>query len=84
MKANTPCAQPRRRELGARGSPKARLGNSCTAWTPEGVPVSAECLCGWSRGVWKPGPAQMGCGMLGYQQGKGRDGPPGAEAGISP
>lgn len=41
--------------MGARGSPKARLGDSCTAWTLEGAPVSAGCLCGWGWGVWKLG-----------------------------
>lgn len=70
--------------MGARRSLKARLGNSCTAWTLEGVPVSAGCLCGWSRGVWKPGPCPDRVRNAGVSAGRGRDGPPGAEAGISP
>ena len=85
MGAKTLCAQLRRRELGARGSLKARLGDSCTAWTLEGAPVSAGCLCGWGRSVWKLGaPTRQGAGCWGISKGRGEDGPPGAEAGISP
>ena len=42
--------------MGACRSPKARLGDSCTAWTLEGVLVSVGCLCGWGWSVWKGGP----------------------------